>query len=271
MWEYKTERRRAARTSTCACVAEKKTLDKMVRSALVWNANPALLRFPPTASSGGGILCVCLALWFYNPAVMEKIPELAILLLAVLGFVAWLGGGRKWAFRTLLATLILAVVGVIGAFLYIYFSEKAASHRAQEIHQCAIAKVVNARCIDVPDAQIEGSSTKGVIECPSYFLDDSATKEQEESAVSAAEKECAAEVDPTQQSLHQEMVRYREEHNVKQEASLGKGWTVVKLRLNDKKCAEKIRTAYPKAYNDLSDSTLTKKTLAKYPTYCDVE
>jgi len=33
-----------------------------------------------------------------------------LVVLAVLGFVGWLGGGRKWAFRTLLSALLLVAV-----------------------------------------------------------------------------------------------------------------------------------------------------------------
>jgi len=199
---------------------------------------------------------------------MEKIPELAVLVLAVLGFVAWLGGGRKWAFRTLLATLILTAVGIIGAVLYIYGSDRADSHRAKKIRQCAIAKIVNARCIDIPKSK---ELPTGAEECPAYFLVDNPTKEQEEAAVTSAEKECSAELDSSQQSLHQELYRYRQEHGIKQPDNINQGWTEVRMRLDDRKCADKVRKAYPHSYDDLDDSTLAKKVLEKYPTFCDVQ
>jgi len=202
---------------------------------------------------------------------MEKIPELAALVLAVLGFVAWLGGGRKWAFRTLLATLILAVIGVIGTILYLYGSDRAVARRAKQIHECAIAKVVNARCVDVPGDAISGR-VPDTIECPTYFIGDGATRQQEEEAVESATKECTAEVDPSQQSLHEEIVRFKREHGVKGDYNdSAKGWTVLKIRLNDKACADKIRKTYPRAYDDVSDSVLAQRTLAKYPNYCDVQ
>jgi hypothetical protein len=34
-------------------------------------------------------------------------------------------------------------------------------------------------------------------------------------------------------------------------------------------CAAKVRKDYPGAYDDLDDTTLTKKVLAKYPKYCE--
>src|ERR1035437_1015964 len=87
---------------------------------------------------------------FYNPPVMEKIFEVALLILLVLGFVGWLGGGRKWAFRTLLPALILTAVGAGGILMYIYWTDKAAEHRAQKIHQCAVAKVADPKCDEPP-------------------------------------------------------------------------------------------------------------------------
>jgi hypothetical protein len=197
---------------------------------------------------------------------MENPTELVILVLGVLGLVGRLGGGRKWAFRTLLATLLLAALGAVVTSLYIYGGDRTARHRAKVIHQCAVAKIVNARCVDVPQSK---ELPTGAIECPGYFLVDDPTKEQEEEALAKAEKECTAELDPSQQSLHQEIARYREEHGIK-ETRDSKGWTDLKMRLGDKNCADKVRKAYPHAYDDLSDAVLSRKLLTKYPTYCDI-
>src|SRR6266851_7322802 len=186
---------------------------------------------------------------------MEKIPELAVLVLTLLGFVAWLGGGRKWAFRTMLAVLALTFLGVVGTFLYVFGTETVAEHRAQKIHQCAIAKVANARCTDLPKS---AALPNGAIECPAFFLFDDATSEQEQSAFASAEKECTSAVDPTQESLHEQIIRYKREHDIKPETSQVNSEKVLKIRLNDKDCATKVRTFYPHAYDDLSDSVLTK-------------
>jgi hypothetical protein len=205
---------------------------------------------------------------------MDKAPfEVAVLILAVSGFVGWLGGGRKWAFRTIVGVLVLSLLGVIGTLLYVYGTEKAAQHRAHQIHECALAKVVNARCVDIPKSP---DLPSGAEECPAYFLFDDSTKEQEESAVASAEQKCTSELDPAQESIHEQIVRYKKEHDVKiADKNSGDVFDhvsegILKIRLNDKDCASKVRTAYPHAYDDLSDSVLTRKVLAKYPTYCDV-
>jgi len=74
---------------------------------------------------------------------METMVAVGLVILGVLGFVAWLGGGRKWAFRTLLSTLILIGVGAAGVLLYIYGTDKTAAHRVQKVHECALAKVAD--------------------------------------------------------------------------------------------------------------------------------
>jgi hypothetical protein len=184
----------------------------------------------------------------------------------VLGFVGWLGGGRKWAFRTMLGTLVLALFGVIGTCIYIYGTEKVAQRRAEKIHECSVAKVVNARCTDLPKS---ADAPNGGFECPATLLFDDATAEQEESAVASAEKECTSEIDPSQESIHEQIIRYKREHGVKAE-TINPTEKILKLRINDKECASKVRTAYPHVYDDLSDAVLTSKVLAKYPTYCDI-
>jgi len=95
-----------------------------------------------------------------------------------------------------------------------------------------------------------------------------------------SEEECAGEIDPKQKSLHEQLIQYRKAHGIVQEA---KGRTTdgasaphdhwdkyAVKRLNSKECAAKVRTFYPGAYDDLDDATLTRKVLAKCPTYCDV-
>src|SRR5580698_3235370 len=78
--------------------------------------------------------------------------ETGLVALAVLVFVAWLGGGRKWAFRTLLSALVLACIGAAGILLYGYGSDKIAERRARKIHDCAVAKVAKAQCVSPPPA-----------------------------------------------------------------------------------------------------------------------
>jgi hypothetical protein len=53
--------------------------------------------------------------------------------------VSWLGGGRKWAFRTMLSLLILALLGGSGVVLYAYWTGKSAERRAERLHECTIA------------------------------------------------------------------------------------------------------------------------------------
>ena len=183
--------------------------------------------------------------------------EIGLVVLAVLGFVGWLGGGRKWAFRTLLSALVLIAIGVAGMFLYGYSTDKIAEHRAHKIHACAIAKVADPHCDPAPK---NSDFPEGALLCPMYTLSDNATPEQEEAAIATAENECAGEIDPSQKSSHEQIIQYRREHGIKEEA---------KKQLTAKACAAKVRSFYPRVYDDLDDATLTKKVLAKYPTYCD--
>jgi len=60
---------------------------------------------------------------------MERMTETGLVILATLGFVGWLGGGRKWAFRTMLSALVLAGLGFAGILLYGYVTDKVAEHR----------------------------------------------------------------------------------------------------------------------------------------------
>jgi hypothetical protein len=52
---------------------------------------------------------------------------LAIAIIVALALlVSWLGGGRKWAFRTMLSLLLLAVLSGSGILLYAYWTGKSA-------------------------------------------------------------------------------------------------------------------------------------------------
>jgi hypothetical protein len=188
---------------------------------------------------------------------MDRMLESGLVLLAVLGFVGWLGGGRKWAFRTMLSVLMLMAVGAAGIFLYGYVTDRSAERRTQKIHDCAVAKVADPHCEPAPK---DSDFPEGAIVCPIYTLSDSATPEQGETAITAAENECAGEMNPSQKSLHEQIIQYRREHGIKEEA---------KRQLTAKACAAKVRSFYPRVYDDLDDATLTKKVLARYPSYCD--
>jgi hypothetical protein len=207
---------------------------------------------------------------------MDKIPEAALVVLALLGFVAWLGGGRRWAFRTMVSALILAAVGVAGFLLYAYGMEKIAEHRAQKLHECAVAKVADPKCEEVPK---NSAFPEGAFICPLYAISDNVSPQQEEEALAAAEQECRGEINPNEKSLHEQIAQYRREHKIVEKANSGKSsetgpWTDYQSKGDvfdqlEKACAARIRKANPGAYNDLDNATLIKKVLAKYPHYCD--
>lgn len=232
---------------------------------------------------------------------MDRMLEAGLVTLAVLGFVGWLGGGRKWAFRTMMAAAILIGLGIAGVLLYSYNTDRVAEHRLQKLHSCAIAKVATAKCTagtprgsELPKGAVVTSKgdtpwtdyTEHPNEviwdvCPPYWLPDKPTPEQENAAIAAAEEECAGETDTKQKSLHEQLVQYRQEHGIAQDPDKSKTtgeasvphdrWEKYAVkRLSSKDCAAKVRTFYLGAYDDLNDATLTKKVLAKYPTYCDV-
>jgi hypothetical protein len=201
-----------------------------------------------------------------------------IVFLAFVAIVAWLGGGRKWAFRVLLSVLILFVVSAVGVVLYYLWDEHSAKVRNQKLHECAVAKVASRKCIPAP----EGSEFKGSLICPLYQLPDNPTPQQEEDAIAAAEKECVEE-ESKGKSLHDEISHYRELRGIKPPvdpfaaiakpidySAIAKNSGAMKTTLSVTMCAAKVRKKYPDAYKDLDDAMLIKKVLAKYPTYCDV-
>jgi hypothetical protein len=232
---------------------------------------------------------------------MDRVLEASVVIVAVVGFVGWLGGGRKWAFRAMTATAILLALGAGGVLLYSYQADRVAEHRLQKIHSWVIAKVATAKCTartprdsalqkgavvttkgDTPWTDYNQHPNEVIWDvCPPYWLPDAPTSEQENAAIAAAEEECSGEIDPKQKSAHDQIVQYRQEHGIAQDANKVKTtdgasvqhdrWEKFAVKtLNTKDCAAKVRTFYPGAYDDLDDATLAKKVLAKYPTYCDV-
>jgi hypothetical protein len=187
---------------------------------------------------------------------MDKTTEIGLIVLAVLGIVAWIGGGRKWAFRALLAALVLLGIGAAGLLLYSYWADRDAARRAQKVHECAVAKVANPKCTEAPEDSL---FPKGSLICPLYTLSDNSTPQQEQEAVATAEQECRGEMNLREKSLHEQISQYKQEHGIAETSS----------KLGTKECAAKVRSFYPHVYDDLDDATLTKKLLAKYPDYCD--
>src|SRR5579864_2833089 len=79
--------------------------------------------------------------------------SVALTLIALALLVSWLGGGRKWAFRTMLSLLVLAFLTGCGVFGYVLWTEKSAERQRQRIHQCAVAKIATARCEQPPSTE----------------------------------------------------------------------------------------------------------------------
>lgn len=210
---------------------------------------------------------------------------LVIGVVALALLVSWLGGGRKWAFRTMLSLLVLSLLtgAVVGG--YAYWTEKSAEGRRQKIHECAIDKIARARCEQFPSTATSAENSKNVEHgpwekyrrkddapkevvylCPPYMLADHPTPEQENNAMTAAEKACWAEISPQQKSVTEQVSEYRRAHGIKQQTTVKPQGDIFELV---RECAAKVRKDYPGAYDDLDDATLTKKVLAKYPKYCD--
>ena len=109
------------------------------------------------------------------------------------------------------------------------------------------------------------------------MLSDDASPQQEEEALALAEQECRAEMNPKEKSLHEQLAQYKHEHGIatKANAEAKSDWfeqnapAKQKKVLGIKDCAAKVRSFYPRVYDDLDDATLTKKVLAKYPDYCN--
>jgi hypothetical protein len=183
-----------------------------------------------------------------------------VFMLAVVMLVSWLGGGRKWAFRTMLGLLVLGLLGAGGVFGYVLWTEKTAEHQRQRIHECAVAKIATAQCETAPAGV---NAPPGSLICPLYRLNENDAPEQEAAALAAAEQACRAEMNPEEEPLHQQVSEYRQKHGIKPPESL------LDQVIREGNCADKVRQRYPGAYNDLDDATLVKKVLAKYPKYCE--
>jgi hypothetical protein len=225
---------------------------------------------------------------------METSVTLTVIALALL--VSWLGGGRKWAFRTMLSLLVLGVLVGCGVLLYGYWASKSAERRAQKLHECVVAKIATARCEQPPSTESSPVDLKPYEKktvdkwekyrekdveivpdiCPPYMLPDNATVVQEAAALTAAEQACQVEMNPSEKPLQEQVSEYRRAHGIKEPAKsdvdydvLAKKAGAIKSTLGTAACAAKVRKKYPGAYDDLGDATLTKKVLAKYPDYCN--
>jgi hypothetical protein len=182
---------------------------------------------------------------------MEKMTEAGLAILAAVGFMGWLGGGRKWAFRSMLSVFILAGLGLAGMLLYGAWTDRVAERRASKIHDCAVAKIAQAKCLpgqrrpegpnslsgpwedyqkpedrrflwsderSTPkDAKKNRDAQKEVTweVCPPYMLLDNPTPEQENSVLASAEDECAGEIDAKRKSLHDQIDEYKRQHAIK--------------------------------------------------------
>lgn len=203
---------------------------------------------------------------------MEKLVQTGIIILATVGFVAWLGGGRKWAFRMMAGALALAGSAGGALLLYSYGSEKITEHRNQKIHECAVAKLADPKCEKpaTTESQNESNGWEVVEICPAYTLPDNPSAQHEQTAVALAEQECRGDMNPNEKPLHEEIAEYRRKHNVKTHDSFaenGPKGDIFDQLVKD--CASKVRKDYPRAYDDIADDTLIKKVLAKYPHYCN--
>lgn len=67
--------------------------------------------------------------------------------------------------------------------------------------------------------------------------------------------------------MQQQVGEYRRQHGINESTSARPQGDIFDQVVTD--CAAKVRGKYPRAYDDLDDSTLVKKVLAKYPRYCD--
>jgi hypothetical protein len=198
---------------------------------------------------------------------------------ALILLVSWLGGGRKWAFRTMLSLLVLGFLTGAAVVGYAYWTEKSAEARRLKIHQCAIDKIAKAKCVHFPTVapsagpwekyrRKDAAPKEHVYDvCPPYMLADNPTPEQENEAMTAAEKVCWAETSPKQKSVYEQVAKYRQEHGIKEVTNPKPQGDIFDQLVSE--CAAKVRKDYPGAYDDLDDATLTKKVLAKYPKYCE--
>lgn len=224
---------------------------------------------------------------------MDKTTELVFLGLATVGFVAWLGGGRKWTFRVLLSALMLSVLGFVVVLLYGVWTESSAERQTKRIHACAVAKVANPKCEE--DKKITGLLKGGVFTCPAYKIDvDKATSEQLNTAMYWAGQECRQEMGLTEKSLYGQINQYKTEHGstdpfaatpdpapTKLDPNKPDTGTVPPLPpgyildpptptlLGIQDCAARVRKYYPGAYDNIDDFTLVRKVVKKYPTVCD--
>jgi hypothetical protein len=158
--------------------------------------------------------------WVWSPPSKEGVPSLAAIATRLLAVTALSGAAfllaGKW--KVLLLVGLLAGGGIL---LYRYRVDKSAEHQAQNIHDCAVAKVATAKCTpSVPSGytpkQGEIDLSAGFVVCDSYVLHDNPTAQEEDTAITAAEKECTAEIAPKQKSAHEQIEEYKRQHGIKQ-------------------------------------------------------
>jgi hypothetical protein len=200
--------------------------------------------------------------------------------LVLVAFVGWLGGGRKWAFRTVLGALLIAALGMVGVFGYLYWIKQTTDRRTEKIRSCAIAKLATAKC-GPERIVVDGKETDWEI-CPEYMLFDNPTPQDEENALEAARQACIEEMEPgtKTKTVSEEVTEYKRQHGIKDEPKkeftdkpIEKNavpWEKSRV-LNSTECAARVRRAYPGAYDDLENEALTRKVLAKYPDYCSAK
>jgi hypothetical protein len=122
---------------------------------------------------------------------------------------------RNW--KLLLSAAILAGLGFAGILLYGYWTDRVAERRTQKIHDCAVAKVATAKCIP-PNTRGDVFDQVGKDRfqvCDRYALSENPTAQEEDAAITAAEKECTAEMEPKQKSAHEQIEEYKRQHGIK--------------------------------------------------------
>jgi hypothetical protein len=143
-------------------------------------------------------------IWSGQDEGSPDLSRIALRLLAAtaLGAAAFLFAG-KWK-----ALLFVAVLAGAGILLYGHWTNRVAERRTQKIHDCAIAKVATAvRCSGYVPKKGQIDLSAGLEPC------DNPTPQEDETAIAAAEKECAAEIDQ-QKSAHEQIEEYRHQHGI---------------------------------------------------------
>lgn len=143
--------------------------------------------------------------WIWSPPTDVGVPSLAAIVTRILAL-SGLSGAAFLLSKRWKILLVVTVSAGLGMVVYHQSTKIFAQRRIRAIHECAVAKVSAAKCTPA-----EGQFQV----CDPYVLSENATSQEVDVQIEAAQKECIADLNPRQKSVHDEIEEYRRKHGLK--------------------------------------------------------